>query len=299
MEDRFSRALVEYNKEVLADMNSPFNIKCRRTRAIASSVIKLKFFEIYSMVSIFLKRRVLLGSYVHKWDYEGAYNPINGRVAIYTCIYGKYDSPKEPIYISDKCDYYVFTDQPVSEDSIWKRKDFDFDRFEDLDNFSKNRFIKMNPHKIFSDYEYSIYIDGTIRLIADPLPIIESMGESFLSVCEHPLRGCIYKECLAFKYSKRLRQYYKPVKRQTTFYKQQGFPENNGMFENTILIRKHNHKNCITLMDAWWQEYQKYPTRDQISLPYVTWKLGIKRSNIYIFDSDLGNNPRFKRYSHI
>ena len=37
------------------------------------------------------------------------------RFAVYTVSTGKYDEVKEPIYIDDRIDYYVFTDQDIPE----------------------------------------------------------------------------------------------------------------------------------------------------------------------------------------
>ena len=49
------------------------------------------------------------------------------------------------------------------------------------------------------------------------------------------------------------------------------------------------------LMTAWWEEYNKYPTRDQFSLPYVVWKTGFDAERIAILGNNINRNPRFNR----
>ena len=42
------------------------------------------------------------------------------------------------------------------------------------------------------------------------------------------------------------------------------------------MVRKHNKKDCIELMEKWWNEINNYSHRDQLSFNYIVWKLGIK-----------------------
>ena len=49
-------------------------------------------------------------------------------------------------------------------------------------------------------------------------------------------------------------------------------------------------------MEKWWDEYLRFPTRDQLSLPYVVWKYGFDKAQIMILGNDVEMNPRFNRY---
>jgi hypothetical protein len=89
------------------------------------------------------------------------------------------------------------------------------------------------------------------------------------------------------------------AKRQIATYKKEGFPRHYGLYENSILIRNHHDEPTRRLMEEWWVEYLKYSTRDQLSLPYLIWKLGYDKKNIHIIGHNLRNNHRFNRvHSH-
>ena len=55
-------------------------------------------------------------------------------------------------------------------------------------------------------------------------------------------------------------------------YKSLGFPEHYGLYEANVIIRKHNNKSVIDLMEYWWSEILNNSHRDQLSLNYVIWK---------------------------
>ena len=46
------------------------------------------------------------------------------------------------------------------------------------------------------------------------------------------------------------------------------------MVESNIIIRKHNERECIELMEEWWKEIKTNSHRDQLSFNYVLWKTG-------------------------
>lgn len=222
----------------------------------------------------------------------------DGRIAVYTAIYGKYDRLREPLYVSPYCDYYAFTDQIIPKESTWKNgnalltNDFFL-----MDGYHKARFIKMFPHLLFGDYQYSIWIDGNVIVVADLYPLVDRSMESYIAMFDNPLHDCTYTEanyiifrCLAD---------YEAVKKQMLTYKKEGFPSFFGMRETSIVVRKHLDPRCISLMEQWWQEINQHTMRDQLSLFYLLWK------NSYFIDmiQSLGGfwkrNPRFKESTHL
>ena len=91
---------------------------------------------------------------------------------------------------------------------------------------------------------------------------------------EHPDRNCIYSEVLAvIKYRKEKSGVAFKIQKR---YKKLKFPSKYGLSENCMIVRKHNKKNCIILMEKWWEQIKKYSKRDQLSLSYVLWKTRIK-----------------------
>lgn len=193
------------------------------------------------------------------------------RIAVYTCIIGKYDSLQEPLIQPDNVDYYAITDFEIPESSKWKR--IDADSFEMLSGFSptmKNRYFKMHPHNVFKDYKYSIYIDGNFRVCSDLTEHVNRISKIGFSTFRHSNKICSYEEgraCvnLQKESASNMDAYFERLR-------QQKFPENFGLLACNILVREHHNPTCIQIMDDWWHEFSKHIKRDQVSLPYVLFK---------------------------
>jgi hypothetical protein len=55
-------------------------------------------------------------------------------------------------------------------------------------------------------------------------------------------------------------------------YRQAGYPENNGLTETNVLLRRHNDPLVVAAMEEWWQEFLSGAPRDQLSFGYVLWR---------------------------
>ena len=221
-------------------------------------------------------------------------NTNNMRIAVYTCIVGNYDNIIEPQIIEPGIDYYVFTDQECLINSKWTK--IDITHFEDYKNLSSiklNRKIKMLPFIYLPDYDYSIYIDGNIEITGRILPQIKEMENCGLGIHYHRTRDCIYDELVRVAYLRKAK--IAIAREQIKAYKKDGYPRHNGLYENTVLIRKHSDMSTRDLMESWWKEFLLYPTRDQLSLPYIIWKQGYDRRNIHILGMNINKSKTFKR----
>ena len=222
----------------------------------------------------------------------------NKKIAVYCCIIGKYDNVYEPIYHEPGIDYYMFTDLDLPADSKWHKIDIkNFAEYKIMSPYMLNRKIKMLPYLYLPNYDYSLYVDGSIEIAAPISPLIKEMGHTGLALHFHNQRDCIYDEYWAVKYKKKADP--KVMKLQLDNYRNAGFPKHWGLFENTILIRNHHNIAIESLMQRWWLEYNNYPTRDQLSLPYLVWKMGLKFNDICILGNNLSMNPRFNRKQHV
>lgn len=248
------------------------------------------------------KRNLYDVDYLYDFDKEISYdkNLRKVKTVVYTCVIGEYDTIKEPLYVNSNVDYVVVTDLDVKENSSWRKIDISkLNIPENLSASQKNRYVKMHPHLIFPDYEYSVYIDGSIRLMADIMPMVYDMEyKCFLGMHKHPVRRRISTEMNAVIYCKKIAD--KDVlKKQVFEYYKQGYDDAYGILEGTLIIRKHNMLDCVNLMSDWWKEMEKYPTRDQISLPYILWKRKISREVIHIFPDCVFTNPRIRWEKHL
>ena len=223
----------------------------------------------------------------------------NARVAIYTVNIGGYDHLIQPLFTNDKCDYYIVSDKKPTDLGVWKWIDAN-KYIEDLNttNVKKARYIKTHPQLFFKDYDYSIFIDGNIRCITDITKYIANINKNTgIAIHPHPYRDCIYKESKACKITGKGN--YNVMKKQVQEYKAEGMPELFGLFETNVVIRDHNKKECIEIMDSWWNEIDKKSERDQISLTYVLWKLGYVSNDIGIIYDSINNNPSVQVVDHI
>ena len=135
------------------------------------------------------------------------------------------------------------------------------------------RHYKACPH-LYLDADVFIWVDGNVRLLADPQEIVDLyLGNADLAIFRHPDRGCLYVEAdFCAKHGKDSRRV---LNRQTAVYRLEGMPTGWGLPETRCVIRR-NTEQMRELGDRWWDELSKYSVRDQVSLPFVCWKMGVK-----------------------
>jgi hypothetical protein len=125
-----------------------------------------------------------------------------------------------------------------------------------------------------SEYDLTIYHDGGHFCLMHPLDIIKTYmpnDSDDLAVFKHRWNTCIYKEA-----SDVLREKVdvpELINPQVDYYRKNNYPENNGLYELPVLIRKKSDKNNLINL-RWWEQICKWSSRDQISFPVVLWSLG-------------------------
>lgn len=223
---------------------------------------------------------------------------------IYTAIYGNKDNLHDPKYVQDDVDYICFTEHDFKSD-VWEIK-----RHPSIYNDScrdAKRF-KILPHFYFywNHYKYSIWIDGNIIQRNNINEIIKKYldnNNSFAAFNHNynklDSRDCIYKEYDAImKLGKQNGQYKDDpelMKNQIEKYKNKGYPKENGLTTNMILFRRHNNKECIKVMNDWWNEICYNSRRDQLSFNYIAWKNDF---NFNYINKDSRDNKWFKQIKH-
>src|SRR5690606_14261472 len=65
------------------------------------------------------------------------------------------------------------------------------------------------------------------------------------------------------------------VTAQIEAYRQEGFTDNLGLYANNFFIRPNNEQ-YNRFYEMWYTEVEKWSYRDQLSLPYVLWKAGVR-----------------------
>lgn len=222
--------------------------------------------------------------------------PINGKKGVvYTCITGKYDCLLEPLLIEDDVTYVVISDCEIdNKKSRWKRMDIP-DECKNMSNTIINRYCKMNPFKLFSEYDYSIYIDGNVRVISMLSKLLPIAQKALLGIAihDHPLRNCIYDEAAVCQIYKRGN--IEMIQNQVKRYREAGFPEKFGLYEATIIVTDLKNVYAEEIFTAWWDEFcLSQSQRDQISLPFIVWNKGYRYRDIGCLGSDKRENPLFR-----
>lgn len=208
---------------------------------------------------------------------------------LYTCITNDYDdieAIKTYKYINNDWDYVCFTDNQEhinqGQIGIWEIRPL---QFCELDDTRNNRWHKLNPHLLFTEYEESIYIDPNINIITDRIfKIIQEKNQSFI-LPKHFKNECIFKE-----YRDVLKNNLDNadlINAELKLIKKDGMPKNYGFGENNILYRKHNLPEIIKIDSEWWEMVKNYAKRDQLSLAYLLWKNGINIKEITFKNSRL------------
>ena len=219
------------------------------------------------------------------------------KIAIYTVSTGGYDNIKEPIYVDENIDYYVFTNQELNPNSVWKKIELP-QEIEEFSSLEKARYLKTHPHLFFKNYDYSMFIDGNVQITCDIRPLFYTLEESgkLMAIHRHQVRDCVYDEARAIKAVNKAPK--KLIDQQTAQYKTEGFPAHFGLFETNIVIRKQNAPKCIAVMETWWNEIHKWTKRDQVSFTYALWKNGLKAEDVLSLGNNSRRNPYFIVDSH-
>jgi len=190
---------------------------------------------------------------------------------VYTCITGDYDRLSNPKFLTDGFDYICFTDNKTITSDVWDIRPLPKET-DGLSQVKKQRFVKINPHLLLSEYDMSIWVDGNVTLKGDLNKFIKNVITSDCSVYvpKHPQRNCIYAEAnVVVKMGKDKSDITKP---QMERYRKEGFPEKYGLLQSNIMLRKHNKPDCIKLMEDWFKELKNGSHRDQLSFNYASWK---------------------------
>jgi len=197
---------------------------------------------------------------------------------MYAAVFGKRSRFRKPEISGLDPDKVLYTDLPRlsnKEPAFYNVKETNLDH---LDPVRRNRFMKICiPDEIFYNYEYSFYMDykhPTEINFCDMVDCLE-IGSDLLLNTRHPRRDCVYEEgrvCIEKNKDKE-----SDILRQLSFYRSEGYPAHSGLYANWWIFRRHT-KEMRELSKLWWAQVEKYSCRDQISLPYLEWKHGLKIS---------------------
>jgi hypothetical protein len=198
----------------------------------------------------------------------GHYKPAS--MAIYTCITNEYDKLRDVVCLESDVEYICFTDLNIENDT-WNIRKLPKVLNGIEDNIKKARCMKVMPHLFLSEYDVSMWIDGNIQIVGNLKKLIMHNLDGYnFCIPKHPHRTCIYQEMEAVvRFNKDTGN---NVDVQMMRYLNENYPENYGLVQSGIIMRRHNASECMKFAIEWWHEIFKYSKRDQLSFNYVLWK---------------------------
>ncbi|KAL1198746.1 putative hexosyltransferase MUCI70 [Cardamine amara subsp. amara] len=225
-------------------------------------------------------------------------------VVVSTCAFGGGDNLYEPIGMSkassQKVCYVAFWDEvtvatqegeghKIGENDYigkWRIvvvKDLPF-----TDQRLNGKIPKMLAHRLFAEAKYSIWVDSKSQFRRDPLGVLDALlwrTNSVLAISEHGARSSVYDEAKAVV--KKHKATPEEVEVQINQYREDKLPEDkrfNGkkaLSEASVIVREHTPLTNL-FMCLWFNEVVRYTSRDQLSFPYVLWRLKVLK-NINMF----------------
>jgi hypothetical protein len=191
-------------------------------------------------------------------------------LVVYTVLMGAYEQPANPFpHDATGFERICFTDDPHLVLKNWTVVVLDDVA---LDAARESRRPKLLPHDFLSEFEWSLYIDSSVRLKVNPVDIQRTYatpGNRF--VCfKHPYRDCIYdeaEEVILHGIDSERR-----VREQVDHYRQKGFPLHHGLIAGGVLLRRHSDPEVVRVSTEWFEHVLRFSKRDQLSFNYVAWR---------------------------
>lgn len=189
-----------------------------------------------------------------------------GKVTLLTAIFGGRDTPVAlPQLDVDDC--VMVTDRDAGAGWRLVRQDAGDPRV-------AARRVKTRALELVEG-DVVLWVDGRIAPTGEPLrPLLRAaLTGADVASYPHPWRSCAYaeaKECARLGLA--------PAEKlavQAASYRAAGMPFDIGLF-NTMVLARRRTPETVALGQAWWAEIEQHTVRDQVSLPYVLWRAGLR-----------------------
>ena len=190
-------------------------------------------------------------------------------------------------------EYVIFADVPVAyEHAGWQIRP---PVYAAKMNRRRARLHKVQPHLLFPDADFTLWLDGTLTPITSLRALVDEYApepDVHVVTFAHPKRSCLYDE--ADELIRRRRDNAQTIRAQVERYRQEGYPAGNGLASTSAVLRR-NSSTARRLDELWRSEIQRGSFRDQVSFDYCLWKVGLPARYFRGVHQD---NPHFRRRRH-
>lgn len=207
------------------------------------------------------------------------------RGVVYTCLFGEGRKITEPIYKNAFWDYICFTDQ---KDKWGKREGvwlfLEPARPENWDNNLLADYYMINSHKIFQDYDFSIWIDSQMHIVGELEQWYEDYGKraSFLAFPDSRSDNIYNIISTNLKEDDRNIANRKKIFR----YRKEGYPERHGLVDVRCLYKNHRDEKLCQVLEDWWKEVVQDTVYGKYGFNYAAWKNDFKFALCNQFSED-------------
>lgn len=206
-------------------------------------------------------------------------------VAVVTACFGGYDEPRlqEKQEGYEDADWYYFTDEQAADPGppwLLLRSD----GIANDPRLAAKRF-KLTPWEILQltekDYRWIVWIDANME-VTSPHFLNEALAgaactDSPVEAWAHPRRYSAAAEVEASlteaptKYGAMADE----LRAQGAAYVEDGFPDNLGLWACGTLVWNMEHRLTRAFGRMWLAQCERWTIQDQVSFPFVAWKLGV------------------------
>lgn len=194
-------------------------------------------------------------------------------VAILQANLGNFDNPVDPV--AQKVDFgYTFH----------RFTDKDFPPITGLTPRMQYRIPKTHGWQMLPGYDYYLWLDGTVSLMRDDSLqwYLDQLGKNDMALFHHPQRHSIKKEVEHLEEHLKLGKPYITARYKNGLHKEQyevikadkGYIDNK-LWASTSFIYANNARMQSMLRD-WWYYQSRYFTCDQVVLPWLIDRWGVK-----------------------
>jgi O-antigen biosynthesis protein len=212
-------------------------------------------------------------------------------VVVYTALLGGYDRLLEQP-LEAGTDYLCVTDGPLPESLTWSSRQV----CHRARPQRVARWLKTHPHEVAPAHDWTVWIDARVSIRVPDLvaTLLDAASASGLAVIASHPRQCLYDEAAkvyrdGFDTSPRLLA-------QIRRYRRAGYPPGHGLWSTMVLARDNRSPAIRKLNESWHREIALGSVRDQVSLPFVAWRLGVEPA---VLPVDPFDNPLFSMHDHV
>ncbi|MEO0426576.1 MAG: glycosyltransferase domain-containing protein [Pseudomonadota bacterium] len=222
-------------------------------------------------------------------------NTARKRIAVVTANFGGFDRllPVEGSW-SHEADFFVFSDRRFEEQWLWQLVQ---PNYHNADPRRSARFVKLHLPTYFADYEWVIWVDGSVLFCASPAEVLAAIDAENLDFAtfRHPDRQGVVSEaaaCIRFKKEEPmvLVEHLSRLQHHKAF-------RAPALYETMVMALRPGAPAVRELSTNWWRMMMQGSKRDQLSLPLAIAETpGLRVGHL---PDDMPRSTLFARSTHI